>query len=94
MYAVQDARNAGFSVGQDFSVTDTRRSRGAEEKAARQAQAQNFAADIRSRAIELVELDRERGANITAAASDVGTTTFAEKPASYDGNEGKSQLVG
>jgi hypothetical protein len=78
MYAVQDAKNAGFSVGQDLSVTDTWRSLSAEEQAARQAEAQTFAADILSRANELVGLDHEVGADITAAAGGIGTTTFAD----------------
>ena len=43
LYAVEDAQNAGFTVGEDFSVTDTRASTTAAEQAARQAQAQAFA---------------------------------------------------
>jgi hypothetical protein len=76
MYAVQDAHNAGFKVGEDLSVTDARRSRSSAEKAARQAQAQTFAADIRSRATELVGLDHEVGGSITDAAS--GVNNFAD----------------
>jgi hypothetical protein len=89
MYAVQDAQNAGFSVRQDLSVTDTRSNKSFTEQAQRQAQAQAFAADIRSRAAELVGLDSQVGANITAAAGGVGTTTFVDpgvyhKPESGD----------
>ncbi|MGB7871454.1 MAG: hypothetical protein WBM01_24850 [Mycobacterium sp.] len=54
LYAVEDAHNAGFTVGEDLSVTDTRTSRTTAELAARQAQAQVFAADIRGRAGALV----------------------------------------
>ncbi|WP_421845185.1 hypothetical protein [Mycobacterium sp.] len=50
IYAVQDAHEAGFTVGEDLSVIDTRTSRTAAEQAARQAQAQAFAGDIRQRA--------------------------------------------
>jgi hypothetical protein len=94
MYAVEDAHNAGFIVGEDLSVTDTRSSRDAAERAVRQSQAQVFAADIRQRAASLAGLDQEVGGNITAAAGDVGTTTFTEKPITYDGKEAKIRLVG
>jgi hypothetical protein len=80
LYAVDDAHNAGFTVGEDLSVTDTRTSRTTAELAARQAQAQVFAADIRSRAGALVGADTEVAGNLTAAAAGVGTTPFIEKP--------------
>lgn len=54
IYAVQDANDAGFNVGEDLSVADTRTSRTAAEQASRQAQAQAFAADIRQRATQLI----------------------------------------
>jgi hypothetical protein len=94
MYAVEDAHNAGYAVGEDLSVTDTRASRDAAEQAARQAQAQAFAGDIRSRAAELVGRDNEVAANIASCAGDIGDTTFTEKPIDYDGEQGKIQLVG
>lgn len=94
MYAIEDAYNAGFNVGQDLSVTDTGTSRDAVTQAARQAQAQAFAADIRSRAAELVGVDNEVGGNLTAAAGDVGDTTFTEKPIHTPGKDGTIQLVG
>lgn len=94
LYAVEDAHNAGFTVGEDLSVTDTRTSRNAAEQAARQAQAQAFSADIRQRAAALVGLDQEVGGNITGAAGDVGDTTFTEHPVTYDGKKGTIQLVG
>lgn len=90
MYTMQDAQNAGFTVEQDLSVTDVRRGRSTEEQAARQAQAQTFAADIRSRATALAGLDHEVGANITAVAGHVGTTTFAEKPSNCNEKEGRA----
>ncbi|BCO37436.1 hypothetical protein BMW24_013830 [Mycobacterium heckeshornense] len=80
LYAVEDAHNAGFSVGEDLSVTDTRRSRTAAELAARQAQAQQFAADLRSRAAELVGVDHEVAGNLANAAVGIGNTTFNEQP--------------
>jgi hypothetical protein len=80
LYAVEDAHNAGFTVGEDLSVTDTRTSRTTAELAARQAQAQIFAADIGSRAGALVGADTEVAGNLTAAAAGVGNTPFIEKP--------------
>jgi hypothetical protein len=80
LYKVDDAHNAGFVVGEDLSVTDTRSSRTAAERAARQAQAQAFAADIRQRAAQLVGLDHEVAGNLANAASGIGNTTFNEQP--------------
>lgn len=103
LYAIEDAHNAGFSVGEDLSVSDTQTSRTTAERAARQAQAQVFAADIRHRAAALVGVDDEVGANLTQTAGDVGNTTFTEKPINYDGKpiqvdanprNGTIQLVG
>lgn len=76
LYAVEDANNAGFSVGEDFSVTDTRSSRTAAELAARQAQAQVFAADIRGRAGALVGADTSVAGDLSSAAAGIGDTGF------------------
>jgi hypothetical protein len=75
-YAVEDASNAGFRVGDDLSVTDRRNSRNAQQRAARQAQAQAFAADIRQRAAALVALDKDVAANLAGTAGDIGNITF------------------
>lgn len=80
MYAVEDAHNAGFNVGEDLSVTDTRTNRTAAERAARQAQGETLAADIRQRAAQLVLAEQTVAHKITAAAAGVGTTTFPETP--------------
>jgi hypothetical protein len=85
LYKVDDARQAGFVVGEDLSVTDTRTSRDVAEMAQRQAQAQAFSADIRSRVAELVAVDREVGTKLTATAGDVGSLTFDEKPITHSG---------
>ncbi|WP_139329737.1 hypothetical protein [Mycobacterium sp. IS-2888] len=94
LYSVEDAHNAGFVVGEDLSVTDTRASRNAAELAARQSQAQALSADIRARAAQLVGVDSEVGGNITGAAGDVGATNFTETPVTYDGHQGKIQMAG
>jgi hypothetical protein len=76
LYAVEDAHNAGFIVGEDFSVTDGQTSRTAAELAARQAQAQVFAADIRGRAGALVGTDTTVAGDLASAAAGVGDTGF------------------
>jgi hypothetical protein len=76
LYTVEDAHNAGFVVGEDFSVTDTRTSRTAVELAARQAQAQDFAADIRGRVGALVGADTAVAADLSTAAAGVGDNSF------------------
>src|SRR5882757_6386422 len=90
LYKVDDAHEAGFVVGEDLSVSATRTSRNAAGLAARQAQAQALAADIRSRAAQLLAADSEVGAKLTATAGDVGNVNFNEKPVAHDG---KIQLV-
>ena len=72
-------------MGEDLSLTDTQRSRNAAELAARQAQAQALATDIRSRAAQLLAADSEVGAKLTATAGDVGSLNFNEKPIAHDG---------
>jgi hypothetical protein len=92
LYKVDDAHQAGFVVGEDFSVTDTKTSRDAAALAARQAQAQSLSADIRSRAAQLSATDSEVGSKLTAGAGDVGSLTFAEQPIPHNGN-GKISAV-
>jgi hypothetical protein len=94
LYAVEDAHNAGFTVGEDLSVTDTRTSRTTAELAARQAQAQVFAADIRSGVGTLIGADNEIAGNLTATAAGVGNTPTIEKPTYKPESNGTIQLVG
>jgi hypothetical protein len=91
LYAVEDARNAGFTVGEDLSVTDTRTSRTTAELAARQAQAQVLAADIRSRASALIGADTKVARDLTSAAAGIGGNTFHVGGA---GQNGSVQLAG
>lgn len=79
-YAVEDARTAGFEVGEDLSVTDRMRGGSAAERAARQAAAQAFAGDIRQRAAQLVGLDAQVAGRVTAAVAGIGDT-FPQIPA-------------
>jgi hypothetical protein len=82
LYAVEDAQNAGFAVGEDLSVTDTRASSTPAEQAARQAHAQAFAADIRSRAGQLDAAEVKVAGQLTATTAGVSNVGFAQPSAS------------
>ncbi|MHA7652752.1 hypothetical protein ACX9NE_20065 [Mycobacterium sp. ML4] len=82
LYAVQDAQDAGFTVGEDLSVTDARASSTAAEQAARQAQAHAFAGDIRLRAGQLDGAEVKVAGQLAAAAAGLGSVGFAENPIS------------
>jgi hypothetical protein len=73
-YAVEDARSAGFEVGEDLSVSDRMSGGSAVQRAARQAAAQAFAGDIGGRAMQLVSVDAQVAARVTAAVAGVGST--------------------
>ena len=79
LYAVDDAHNAGFAVGEEFSVTDNRTSRSVVEQAARQAEAQALATDIRQRATHLLGVENEVASKITAVTAEL-PPTFTETP--------------
>jgi hypothetical protein len=72
-YAVEDARTAGFEVGEDLSVRDRIAGGSA-------AQAQALAGDIRQRAAQLVSLDAQVAGKITAAVGGI-RDTFPQIPA-------------
>lgn len=78
-YAVEDARTAGFNVGEDLSVTDRSSGGSAAQRAARQAQAQMLAGDIRQRAAQLVALDQQVAGKVTAAVAGI-RETFPQSP--------------
>jgi hypothetical protein len=73
-YAVEDARAAGFEVGEDLSVTDRMTGGSAAQRAARGVQALAFAGDIRQRAAQLVGLHAQVGGKVTAAVAGIGNT--------------------
>jgi hypothetical protein len=85
LYKIDDARQSGFVVGEDLSVTDTKSSHNAAALAQRQALAQALSADVRSRAAQLIATDSEVGTKLTTCAGDVGSLTFDEKPITYNG---------
>lgn len=68
---IQDANAAGFDVYDDTSVTDRSTGGSAAWRAARQAQAQIFAADLRKCAIQLVAADQQVAGKVTAAMAGI-----------------------
>ena len=78
-YAVEDARSAGFEVGEDLSVTDQMSGGSAAQQVARQAAAQAFAGNIGERAAQLVSVDAQVAGKITAAVAGIGST-FPQTP--------------
>jgi hypothetical protein len=77
-YIVEDAQDAGFHVYDDYTVVSRQNNRIAAKRAARQAQAESFAADIRYRAAQLVACDQQVGSRITTAVGQIGGLTFDE----------------
>src|SRR5206468_5816922 len=80
-YAVEDARSAGFEVGEDLSVTDRMAGGSAAQMAARQAVAEAHAANIGGRAAQLVSVDAQVAGQVSAAVAGVGST-FPPVPSS------------
>lgn len=76
--AVADAEQAGFSAKEDLSVSDRQSGGSAATRAARQAQAQALAAQIRHRAALLVGSNQEIATKITSAAGNIGDFSFDE----------------
>jgi hypothetical protein len=74
---VDSAQSAGFTVGQDFSVTDPRLY-DAGTAAIRQAQAEAFATDLRARVGALVATDSGVAGQLTATTAGLGSATFLE----------------
>ena len=73
-YAVEDARSAGFEVGEDLSVIDRMTGGSAAQQVARQAAAQAFAGNIGERAAQLVSVDAQVAGRVTAAVAGVRAT--------------------
>jgi guanyl-specific ribonuclease Sa len=73
-YAVQDARSAGYEVGEDLSVTDRMAGGSAAQMVARQATAEAHAGNIGGRAAQLMSVDAQVASRVTAAVAGVGNT--------------------
>lgn len=78
--AVGEAHGQGFAVGEDLTITDRLISSTATERAARVAQAQSFAADIRARALTLVATDEKFASQIASTVTGLGDLAFIESP--------------
>lgn len=87
-YAVEDAQDAGFDVYDNYSVT----SRTAAQQVARQAQAEIFAGEIRSRAARLVSLDQQIGTRVIATVGRVGSLTFDEPTTALGGGKSRAEV--
>jgi hypothetical protein len=79
-YAVDVARAAGFEVGEHLSVTD----RFTSGTAARHAQANVLAAEIRRRAVQLIGVDQRVACGVTGALNGIRNVSFAEAAASAE----------
>jgi hypothetical protein len=78
-YAVEDAHTAGFEVDEEGSVVDRSTAGSAAQRAARQAQAEALAAEIRQRAAQLVATDQQVAGKVTAAVAGI-RDTFPRSP--------------
>jgi hypothetical protein len=78
LFSIGEAHAEGFAVGEDLSVTDQQATDSPDELAARQAQAQTLAADIREKAAALAAADQDAAAKITSAATGLQDVSFEE----------------
>jgi hypothetical protein len=73
-YAVEDAHEAGFEVDEEGSVFDRSTGGSSAQRAARQAETEVLAANIRQRAGQLVAADQQVAGEVTAALAGVRDT--------------------
>lgn len=92
--AVEEARGDGFSVGEDYSVTDTRPATSSAQRAARESQAQGHASFIRNRVATLVANDSELAARIGSATAGMELLRFDEDKSGPHEPDAGVQLVG
>ncbi len=85
--AIDEARTAGFDVGEDLSLSDRSLTPIGAAFAARQAQAQRLAAEIHLRAAALSAADHEIAGNITAATAPLSGLAFDEESATSAGED-------
>ncbi|SHP22635.1 hypothetical protein [Mycobacteroides abscessus] len=89
--SITEAESAGFTVAEDLQVTDNA-SALMRQTAARQAQQQEFAADIAAKAQTLVEMDQSVAARMTAAAAPLNGFSFGEPTAQMAGYHPKQDV--
>lgn len=73
-YALEDAHGAGFEVDEEGSVSDRSTGGSAAQRAARQAEAEALAANIRQQAGQLVAVDQQVAGKVTAAVAGIRNT--------------------
>ncbi len=78
--AIDDARAAGFIVSEDLSVRSQQVGGTPALQAARQAQAEMLAMEIRTRAEKLVAVDAEVGSSVMSIIESLRGTAFDEVP--------------
>lgn len=76
--AIAEAEEAGFTVGQDFSVTDKSAGSLLRSTAARQQQAQAFATEISTRVQALAAIDQAVATRISGALGPLDAMKFTE----------------
>lgn len=89
--AIENAESAGFTVGEDLSVTSRYTDLTPEAEVARQAQAEALAVDIHAKAAALVAADHEVAAKIASEASGVRDVTLGEISGADTGVEATQQ---
>ncbi|HZN78690.1 MAG TPA: hypothetical protein VFC01_03225 [Mycobacterium sp.] len=89
--AIEDAESAGFSVGEDLSVTSRYADLTPDAEVARQAQVEALAADIHAKATALAAADHEVAAKLASAASGVRDVTLCESPGADTGVDATQQ---
>lgn len=88
---VHTCESAGFTVGQDFSLTTYRAS--TQEIAAAEAEARKLCERLRSRIAELLELDEHVAKRIAAAVDGLGAVTFDDDDDTSGERDPAIQLV-
>jgi hypothetical protein len=83
-YALEDAHAAGFDVDEEGSVFDRSTGGSAAQRAARQAEAEALAANIRQRAGQLVAVDQQVAGKVTTAVAGI-RDTFQPSPTAPGG---------
>jgi hypothetical protein len=78
-YALEDAHAAGFDVDEEGAVFDRSTGGSAAQRAARQAEAEALAANIRQRAGQLLAVDQQVAGKVTAAVAGI-RDTFPPSP--------------
>lgn len=89
MRSVEAARNDGFTVGEDFSVTDHRVYTNRAAAAFRQTKAEGYAADLRAAVADLMATDQRIASEISTATTGLDTVRFAD-PAGAAGSDQKA----